>query len=78
MNEQMRTVFRLMDQPAPAAMQRPGHSGDTYSKIRFMFTERPDTRGEIWWIWDPDIRQSPRVLGEMDNRDSGLAAKAAR
>jgi hypothetical protein len=75
MNEQMRSVFRLLDQPAPAAMQRGGSGSASYAGVRFVFTERPDTRGQLWWIWRDDVRQSPRVLGEMDNQPTGIRGR---
>jgi len=73
MNEQMRTVFRLLDAPAPASLQVPGSAGrETYSQVRFITTERPETRGTIWWIWDRDIVESGKLIGEMREEPTQL------
>jgi hypothetical protein len=72
MNEQMRAVFRLLDGPVPAAVRaRAGPAAaERWGAVRFITTERPSTRGRIWWIWDADVRA--RLTGEMQNRPSGL------
>jgi len=71
MNEQMRVVFRLLDAPVPERIRRRGKSGEHWGPIRFVTTERPETRGRIWWIWEPDVRD--RLLGEMRNEPTGLS-----
>lgn len=73
LNEQMRVLFRLMDAPAPPSLQRPGHAGESYSQLRFLTTERPATRDRIWWLWEPDVVASGRLVGDMDPEPTGLA-----
>jgi hypothetical protein len=70
MNEQMRAVFRLLEAPVPQRIRREGKAGDRWGAIRFITTERPETRGRIWWIWEPDVRS--RLVGEMRNEPTGL------
>jgi hypothetical protein len=82
MNEQLRVVLRLMAAPAPPALQADGASRARYERIRFLTTERPATHGRIWWIWQPDVLASGRLVGDMDPQPTGLpgagAAGAAR
>jgi hypothetical protein len=72
MNAQMRTVFRLLEAPVPEQI-RAGGTGDRWGRIQFVTTERPETRGRIWWIWEPDVRS--RLLGEMRNEPTGLSGR---
>lgn len=70
MNEQMRVLFRLLESPVPEAIRQREGGGVRWGALRFVTTERPETRGRIWWIWEADVRA--RLLGEMDNRGTGL------
>jgi hypothetical protein len=72
MNEQLRAVLRLMAAPVPATFRNAG-AGASYERIRFLTTERPQTHGRIWWIWEPDLVASGRLVGNMDPRPTGLA-----
>lgn len=70
MNEQMRVVFRLLEAPVPDALRDRGRGGGRWGRQAWITTERPETRGRLWWIWEPDVRA--RLVGEMDNRPTGL------
>ena len=70
MNEQMRVLFRLLEAPVPEPLRRRGGGGERWGPITWLTTERPETRGQLWWIWEPDVRAHLR--GEMDNRWTGL------
>lgn len=71
MNEQMRAVFRLLEASVPERLREKGGAGDRWGRIQFVTTERPETRGQIWWIWEPDVQS--RLLGEMRSERTGLS-----
>jgi hypothetical protein len=68
----MRAVFRIADEPAPATFQRVGGHNSSYTQLRFLTTERPETQGRIWWVWEPDVLASGRLVGDADPEPTGL------